>query len=203
MRQLTAADLPWILRKLNVPTQVRRALAGLGADVESNLPDNVPQYSEDVIFGAKRTEIQMIGGVTPTPTVDSVNNIEVVQTSPGDAPTFADIYWNCINYTGGLIHLTGNRSRVVLIVQNIGAAACAVNFGSAANYSATASQVAGIILPAPSAGSASTIYADTYCPTNDVYIDAASGPTTVVVVQGTRVGPQPPLWTVTGQAGGP
>jgi len=192
MRPLTARDLPWIMRRLGVPAHIHHELAaGLG---DLSDPQGVPDYDEEVIWAGRLAQVQTVPGTTPVPTVDSVNNTLNIQQSPADAPSFQDINWNCINYSGAnQINLTGNRARCVLIVMNLTATAIAVSFGSMA--SVVNNQ--GILLTSKG----SNLYADRYCPTNNIYIDPNGS--TLSVVQAVRAGPVPAPWVVSSNPGGP
>jgi len=195
MRQLSAHDLPWILAKLRAPSNVRRALG------DTTLTPGI-EYDEEIIFAGVPAEVANVSGVMPTPTVDSVNNFVMLQECPADAPTFQDINWTHQNYnnTGANnIVLTGNRARVVLIVQLIGTAPIAIGFGTQALYSTVNARVQGVVLDVQGG----SLYIDQYCPTGNIYIDGSAAGSAFVVVQGTRAGPLSPPWQVSMNPGGP
>lgn len=127
--------------------------------------------------------------------VDS-QSIGMVQNSPGDAPGFDAIVWSSFTYAGQQqIKLPADKNRVVLIVENISTVVkdvpISVNFGQ--NATTEGAGPSGLQL----LRNGSVLYIDTYCPTNDVYIELpAVNPTpqfaACSIVLGTRG--QPKSW---------
>lgn len=197
MRPINARDLPKILRQLRAPPEVWGRF-GLGSLYSDQQQIGVPDYNETTIWAGRAAELQQVSGLTPVAVVDSVRNVDSIQSCPADAPLFSDIDWTCQNFNNaGVITLTGNSKRCILLIENLTAAPVAVSFGTTARYSAAAAQLQGIVLT----GLGSSLLADRYCPTNSIYIDCNGS--AVAVVQGTRTQALPPPWVVTGDPGGP
>jgi hypothetical protein len=195
MRRVTARDLPTILRQIGAPTHVKKQLLG---NLYSDAPNpGSPEYDENTIWSGTVQEMQAVTGAAPVATVDSVNNLAMLQHCPADAPGYTDISWTVINYNNaGVVQIAGNAARVVIVVENLGATLVAVSFGATAKAGVPAI-VQGFLLE--SAGS--TLYIDRYCPTNTIYIDTNGGQ--VAFAQATRSNALPPFWTVTDNNGGP